>query len=699
MAYKTEDIHNICIVGHSSVGKTTIIDNLAFYAKVVSRLGKVFDGTSISDFQPDEIEKKISLNTSLVSFEHKGKKLNFLDTPGFQDYIGEAVSALRAADIALIVIGADEGIHFSTRKFIKEANKDNLGKVFFINKLDKDNTDFETSFEELKSTLKTGVVPLEYPIGEGSKLGGIINLLTMKAYIYTDNAGNFNEIVIPAGLKAKADEFRLKMIEGIAEGDDKLIEKYLAGETLLDEEIHSALDDGLLKGKISAVLCGSAEKAIGMNSLLEIIDFYMPTPADRHEIDIKDLASNSETHVKVDPTAPFSALVFKTFTEPHLGDLNYIRIFSGSLHTGQDVKNVNKNVTERIGQMFTMLGKEKKEVKEAFAGDIVVLVKLRDSVVGHTLCDLKVNWQFPEIEFPKPVLDLAIVTREKADEDKLSIGLHKLLQQDPTLRMRFDTELKQTIISGMGEQQIELLKKQLLRRFNIHIDLEKPGVAYRETIKKHYKAQGRHKKQSGGHGQFGDCWIEIDPLPLDYEKDFEFEDKIFGGSIPGKYVPSVEKGIIDAMSKGILAGYKVIKVKAAVVDGSYHSVDSSDIAFQIAGNIAFRAAAEKASPVLLEPINKVKIFVSDTYLGDVMGNLNSRRGKISGMDDEDGMKIINAFVPDAEMFKYSNDLRSMTQGTGTFEMGFDHYEEVPHDQSVKIIEQAQKYKEEQQTSH
>ncbi len=688
MAITTENIHNICIVGHSTTGKTTIIDALAFQAGATSRFGKVSDGTSISDYQPDEIEKKTSVSTTLVSFEHKGKKLNFLDTPGFQDFIGEAVSALRAVDIALIVIGADEGIHFSTKKIIKEATKDSLGKIFFINKLDKSGTDYELIYKLLKETLKTGVVPLEIPIGTGEKLIGVVNLLNMKAY-ETIN-GQYKEMDIPDNMKAKADEFRLKMVEGIAEGDDKLIEKYLAGESLTDDEIHAALDEGMLKGKISAVLCGSAEKQIGVSSLLDIIDFYMPTPADRQQIDVTDLSTGDVDHIKIDALAPLTALIFKTFTEPHLGDLNFVRIFSGTLKSGQDVKNSSKNITERIGQMYSMFGKEKKELKEAVAGDVVVLVKLRESSVGQTLCDMKMNIQFPTINFPKPVLDMALVTKDKSDDDKLSMGLHKLLSQDPTLRLRIDPELKQTILSGMGEQHIEMVKKQLLRKFNIHIELEKPKVAYRETIKKHSKAQGRHKKQSGGHGQFGDCWIEIEPLPLQHQKDFEFEDKIFGGAIPGKYVPSVEKGILEAMGRGILAGYPVIKVKAAVVDGSYHSVDSSDIAFQIAGAIAFKAAAEKASPVILEPINKVKIYVSDTYLGDVMGNLNSRRGKISGMDDEDGMKMINAFVPDAEMYKYANDLRSLTQGTGTFEMEFDHYEEVPHDLSVKIIEQAQK---------
>jgi elongation factor G len=688
----SSDIRNIAVVGHSGTGKTTIVDALAWQAKAVSRLGKVLDGTSISDYQPDEIEKKMSINSSLISFESKGKKLNILDTPGFQDFIGESICALRAVDIALIVVGADQGVQFTTRKFIKEAGKDMLGKVFFINKLDKEATDFESVLADLKNTLKTGVVPMEIPIGSAQNFKGVISLLHMKAFEYAPD-GSVKEGEVPADMKTKAEEYRMKMIEGIAEGDDKLIEKYFDTGSLTDEEIHTGLVEGLLKGKVSAVLCGSAEKMIGMQSLLDIIDFYMPSPEDRHEVPVMNLNTKTEERIKVDVNAPVSGFIFKTATEPHVGDLNYLRLFTGDLKPGMDLKNVNKDTVERIGQMFTFLGKEKKEIKEAVAGDICVLVKLRDSSVGHTLCDTHFGYHYADIDFPKPLIEVALVTKDKSDEDRLSNALHKLLVQDPTLHMRIDPELKQTIISGMGEQQIEYLKKQLLRKFNVKIDLERPRVAYKETIKKVSKAQGKYKKQSGGHGQYGDCWLELQPMPMNGEKDFEFEDKIFGGSIPSKYVPSVEKGVIEAMSKGYLAGFKMIKLKAIVYDGSYHDVDSSDIAFQVAGSMGFRNAVAGAVPVILEPVNKVRIFVSDAYLGDVMGDLNGRRGKIVGMDDEDGLRIVNALVPDAEMYKYANTLRSLTQGIGTFEMVFDHYEEVPHDISQKIQEQYQKQKE------
>ena len=691
---KPADIRNIAIVGHSSTGKTTLVDWLAWQAKAVPRLGKVGEGNSISDYQPDEIEKKISLYTSLVSFEYKSKKLNFLDTPGFQDFIGETLGALRAVDIALIVLGADQGVQFSTKRYIKESQKNGLCKIFFINRLDKEQTDFDTAFEGLKSHLKSGVVPLEIPIGSGPGLKGVVNLLTMKAVDHS--SGEEKEIDIPADMKSDAAEYRQMMMDAVAEADDTLIEKYLESGTLTDDELLKGFVKGMTSGKLSAVLCGAAEKGIGVLSLLEILSTVAPSPADRQTVSVTDQNGNKAVDLAIDPAGPFVGFVFKTMTEPHVGDLNFVRVWSGMVRTGMDVKDTRKNSSERVGQVFSFLGKEKKETKEAVAGDICVLVKLKDVATGDTICDMKSSFLFPAVEFPKPLIDIAIVPKDKADEDKMGTSLHKLLAQDPTLKMRTDSELKQTIISGMGEQQIENLRKQLQRKFNVNIELERPKVAYRETIKKSAKAQGRHKKQSGGHGQYGDCWLELQPLPLNASEDFVFEDNIFGGSIPSKFIPSVEKGVIEAMNRGVISGHKVIKVKCIVYDGSYHDVDSSDIAFQIAGSLGFRNAVELASPVVLEPINRVKIFISNQYVGDVIGDLNGRRGKISGMDDEEEMKIISSFVPDAEMYKYANILRSMTQGTGTFEMEFDHYEEVPHDISKKIVDQYQKLRAEHQ---
>jgi elongation factor G len=683
---KPVDIRNLVILGNSATGKTTLTDLLAFQAKASPRLGKVSDGSSISDYQPDEIEKKISIYTSLVGFEYKGKRINCLDTPGFQDFIGEPLSAIRAADVGLCVLVPDQPVPFAVKRFVKECRKNSLGVAFFVNKMDKEGADFGAALENIKGYLKTGVAPVAIPAGSGASFKGVVDVLNMK--FYAPAGGPENETEIPADLKGLADEYRKKMIEAVAECDDKLLEKYFETESLTEEEIQHGFVEGLESGKLSLVFAGAADKCSGASALLDTLINDMPSPADRPPVAAKD--GDKDITINPDPAAPFSAFVFKTSLEPHMGDMNFVRVFSGTVKSGMDVHNSSKNSTERVGQIFLLTGKERKEVKEVSAGEICVMVKLKDTQTGHTLCDAKAAVQFPPISFPKPVMDVAIMAKDKADEDKLGTGLHKILLQDPTLRMRMDPELKQTILSGVGEQQMESVKRQLKNKFNVNIEFERPRVAYRETIKKPAKAQGRHKKQTGGHGQYGDCWLELSPLPLNHPVDFEFEDNIVGGKIPSKYIPAVEKGVKDSMSRGIISGNKVIKVKVGVFDGSYHDVDSSDLAFQIAGSLGFKNAAELAAPVILEPINKVRIFVADAYLGDVMGDLNGRRGKIIGMDDDEDMKVVQAFVPDSEMYKYSNDLRSMTQGTGNFEMEFDHYLEVPHDVSAKIVEHYQK---------
>jgi len=689
---KSADIRNIVILGATGVGKTTLTDLIAFTAGCSQRFGKVADGSSISDFQPDEIEKKISLYTSLISFGFKDKWINILDTPGSQDFIGEPLSAIRAADIALFVVASDQPIPFVIKKFVKNCRLYSLGIVFFVNKMDKDGTNFSQSFQNIKTFMKSSVAPVTIPAGEGNSYKGVIDVYSMKFY----PAGEDKEKEIPSEFKSIAEEYRKKLIEAVAETDDSLMEKYLETESLSDEDTQKGLVSGLKEGKLSIVLAGSAEKSSGANALLDVIVKHLPSPVDRAPVEAVS-SDNKTVSLKADPDGVFAALVFKTLLEPHMGDMNFVRVFSGTVKTGEDVQNSNKNSFERIGQMFHFTGKDRKEVREVIAGDICVMVKLKDTGTGDTLCSQKSFLKFPLIEFPKPVIDTALVIKDKADEDRLGNAIHKILQQDPTLKMRMDPELKQTILSGVGEQQLEVVKRQLQRKFNVNIEFEKPKVAYRETIKKTAKAQGRYKRQTGGHGQYGDCWLELTPLPLNHPVDFEFEDRIVGGKIPSKYIPAVEKGVKEAMNKGIISGHKVIKVKVAVYDGSYHEVDSSDIAFQIAGSLGFKNAAEQASPVVLEPVNKVKIYVSENYLGDVMGDLNSRRGKIIGMEDEEDMKVIQAYVPDAEMYKYSNDLRSITQGTGTFEMEFDHYQEVPHDISVKIIEEYQKSREKEET--
>lgn len=689
---KPEDIRNIVVLGHSSCGKTSLSDAILFNAKVVTRFGKVEDGTSVLDYLDEEVKRKLSISTALAQFSYKNKKINLLDTPGYVDFIGEPISAIRAADIAVIVIDGVEGVQFGTIKLIKEADKSQLSKIVFINKLDKENSDFEKVMEKLKNILKKGLTPVTIPVKENKKLTGIINVFENKFYKSTD--GKEDKADIPENYKSIAEEYRIKMIEAIAETDDTLMEKYFDQGTLPDEDIKSGFIKGIVNGAIIPIFAGSALLNAGINSLLEFITDSAPSPVDRQPVKATLLEHKKDIECKAEPTALLKAFVFKTQTEPHIGELNFVRVFSGTLRNGDEVYNSVKDTSEKIGQINFLFGKEKKETKEVTAGDIGVLVKLKETSVGDTLCDPKERVKFASIDFPTPLLEIAIIPKTKADQEKLSTSLHKLLEEDPTVKIKVDPELKQTILSGMGEIQLNIFISNLKNKYNVNVDIERPKVPYRETIKKRAKAQGKYKRQTGGRGQYGDCWIEIEPLPLNSENDFEFVDKIVGGVIPSKYIPAVEKGVKEAMGKGILANYPVIKVRATVYDGSFHPVDSSDIAFQIAGSLAFKNAAADANLVLLEPIMKLKIFTPEEYMGDVISDLNSRRGKILGMDDEAGVKVIHAYVPEAELYKYINDLKSITQGSGTFEKEFSHYEEVPPDISQKIIEQRKKEAEE-----
>ncbi len=689
---KSENIRNIVVLGHSSCGKTSLSDAILYNAKAVTRLGKVDDGTSILDYLDEEVKRKLSISIGLAQFHFKNRKINLLDTPGYVDFIGEPISAVRAADVAIIVVDGVEGVQFGTIKLVKEAEKAQLSKIVFINKLDKENADYEKVMEKLKNIFKKGLTPVTIPVKEGTNLTGVINVFENKYYKINNN--ELQSLEIPDNLKSNAEDYRVKMIEAIAETDDSLMEKYFDQGTLSEEDIKSGFIKGIVQGTIIPIFAGSALFNIGVYSLLEFIIDSAPSPVDRLAVKAMLLGTEKEIECKADPSQPLKAFVFKTQTEPHIGELNFVRVFSGTLNNGDEVYNSIKDTTEKIGQINFLFGKEKKETKNVIAGDIAVLVKLKETTVGDTLCDPKEKVKFSPIDFPTPLLEIAIVPKTKSDQEKLSTSLHKLLEEDPTVKIKVDPELKQTILSGMGEIQLDIFISNLKNKYNVNVETERPKVPYRETIKKKSKAQGKYKKQTGGRGQYGDCWIEIEPLPLNSEQDFEFVDKIVGGVIPSKYIPAVEKGVKEAMQKGIIANYPVIKVRATVYDGSFHPVDSSDIAFQIAGSLAFKNAATNANVVLLEPIMKLKIFIPEEYMGDVISDLNGRRGKILGMDDEAGVKVINAYVPEAELYKYINDLKSITQGSGTFEKEFSHYEEVPYDISQKIVEQRKKEAEE-----
>ncbi len=688
----TENIRNIAVIGHNGTGKTSLCDALLYEANAVKRFGKVDDGTSVFDYSDEEINRKISISNSLAQFEYNNKRINLIDTPGYADFIGEPISALRAVDIVVSVIDAVEGIQFTTIKLLKIAQKNNLSKVLFVNKMDKENANYDDAINKVKDVVKTGVMPLTIPIKEGGEIKGVINVFENKAYFLKGEHVQVTDI--PDNLKVESEDYRLKMIEAIAESKDSLMEKYFDKGTLSEDDIHNGLKEGILNGSITPVFSGVAEHNIGIHSLLDFIDSSSPSPADRDTVKAVKVGSNEEIECKEDPKVSLKAFVFKTETEPHVGELNFVRIFSGTLNYGDEFYNSTKDVIEKAGQINYLIGKDKKDVKKLIAGDIGVLLKLKKTNVGDTICASSDKVKFPEIEFPYPLLNIAIKAKSKADEDKLSGSLHKLLEEDPTINVNVDSELKQTIISGMGEIQLNIFISNLKNKYNVEVELEDPKIPYRETIKSASEAQGKYKKQTGGRGQYGDCWLKIEPLPSDSKENFEFVNKIVGGSIPGKYIPSVEKGVKETLTKGVLAGYPIIKVKATVYDGSYHNVDSSDIAFQIAGSMAFKKASDSAKLTLLEPVMKLKVYSPETYMGDIMSDLNSRRGKIIGMEDQAGLKIINAYVPQAELNKYINELKSITQGSGTFESGFARYDEVPFELSKKIIEEVKKEKEE-----
>lgn len=691
MSLTTENIRNIAIIGHNGTGKTSLSDAILYEAKAVSRLGKVDDGSSVFDYTDEEIKRKISISNSIAQFMYNNKKINLIDTPGYVDFIGEPISALHAVDSVIAVIDAVEGIGFNTIKLLNEAQKNNLSKILFINKIDKENANYDQAIVNVKNIVKTGVMPLTIPIKEGNDVKGVINVFENKAYYLHED--KVEAIDIPEDLKSQAENYRIKMVEAIAETKDELMEKYFDQGSLPEEDIINGLKQGILNGSITPVFSGVADKNIGVHSLLNFIESSSPSPADRKEVKAFQMDGKTEVECNPDSSASLKAFIFKTEVEPHMGELNFVRVFSGTMNYGTEYYNSIKEVQEKIGSINNLVGKNKKDEKTIIAGDIGVLLKLKQTKVGDTLCSASEKVRFPAIEFPNSLLDVAIVAKTKSDEDKLSSSLHKMLEEDPTIKIYVDPELKQTIIRGMGEIQIDIFIKNLKNKYNVEVDLEKPKIPYRETIKKTSEAQGKYKKQTGGRGQYGDCWLKIEPISNN-NGDFEFVNKITGGSIPGKYIPSVEKGVKESLAKGILAGYPVIKIRATVYDGSYHNVDSSDIAFQIAGSMALKHASENARLVLLEPIFKIKVYSPDQYMGDIMSDLNSRRGKIFGMEDEAGLKIINAYVPQAEMNKYINELKSITQGSGTFESAFDHYDDVPHDISQKIIEEAKKEKEE-----
>jgi len=672
--YNTQDLRNISIVGSGSTGKTQLAEAILFSAKAIDRLGKVDSGNTVCDYNEDEIERKISINSSIAFCEWKDKKINIIDTPGYADFAGEVIGALSVVEISIVNVCASSGVEMGTETKWEYVQKSKKPSIIFINRMDKENANFDKVEKSLKEKLTPNVAPVSIPVGSGDEFSGVINLITNKAII------EGKEVEIPEDMVAKAKEYREKLIEVIASSEDALIEKYLEGQELGPEETKSALKKGIVEHRIVPVLCGSGLQNIGIDQLLDFVVEYAPSPME------------NEGEVKIDPNGPFSALVFKTFSEPHLGIINYLKIYSGKISTGSDVINNTKSSSERMGQIAFVRGKTRIEVKEGEAGDIIAVVKLKDTGPNDVLCDPKKTVSIPKINFPEPVVDMAVYPKSKGEEEKIANALSTAMREDPTLKFGMNKETKEMVVSGMGSLQLEIMSRRVKARYGVEVELRMPKIAYKETIHASADVQGKYKRQSGGRGQYGDCWIKAEPL--ERGKGFEFVNKIFGGAIPSQYIPAVEKGIVQSMEKGVIAGYPVVDVKVTLYDGSFHEVDSSNLAFEIAGSMAFRKGVEQAKPFILEPVMEIEAIVPEEFMGSVMGDLNSRRGRVLGMEREGKKQVIKALVPQRELFNYATDLRSLTKGSGEHKMKFSHYEEVPPNVTQPLIEAYQKAKEE-----
>jgi elongation factor G len=681
--YSSDNIRNVALISHGGAGKTSLTEALLFTSGEINRLGKIDAGNTTTDFDPDEIRKQVTINVGLAPLEWAGTKINLLDTPGYFDFIGDVLGALRVADSVVTVVCAVSGVEVGTEKVWGYANQFNLPRCVVINKLDRENADFEKTLDQLRTYFGLNVAPLQMPIGKESNYKGVVDLVRQKALIFSGDGMKITEEDIPSDLSGQAKELREKLIESIAEADDTLLEKYLEGETLNDEEVNRGLRQGVLNGKIVPVLCAAASKNFGTQPLLDLIKQYMPSPLDQAELKGHLPGSEEEVSRKPSPDEPLSAFVFKTLADPYVGRINYFRVYSGKITPDSQIYNSTKDVVERFGQVFSMRGKNQIAMDEVVTGDIACVAKLQETATGDTFCDRSKPIVFPPLAFPEPVISFAVEPKTKGDEDKVMGGLSRFLEEDPTFRLERRAETKQTVISGLGELHLEIIVSRLAQKFGVEVDFTTPKVPYKETIRGQSRVEGKHKKQSGGRGQFGHVFIEMEPAETG--QGLVFEDKIFGGSVPRQYIPAVEKGVREAMEEGVVAGYPVVDVVVKLVDGSYHTVDSSEMAFKIAAGQAFKKGMEQAGAVLLEPILNVEVVIPDAYMGDIMGDLNSKRGRIQGMEPEDGLQKIRAQVPMVEMFKYSIDLRSMTQGRGFFSMAFSHYEEVPHQVAEQVV--------------
>jgi len=685
--FTTENIRNISLLGHRGSGKTTLVESILYVKDYIKRKGDVENGTTVSDFDKEEIRRIFSINTSLIPVEHNDVKLNFLDTPGYFDFVGEVVSALRVSASAVLVLDATAGVEVGTEKAWKLLEERKLPRIIFVNKMDKGYVNYPKLLNELKEKFGKKIAPFCIPIGEKDEFKGFVNVVDMVGRVF--DGKECVDTPIPADIDVS--EVRNLLFEAIAETDEALMDKYFAGEEFTKEEIVKGLHKGVVNGDIVPVMVGSAQQNIGIHTLLNYLELYMPCPTELFSCQRigEDPTTQQEKIVKISSENPFSAIVFKTLVDPFIGKISFFKVNSGTIKKETEVFNPKKNKKERIAQILTMQGNKQIELDELCAGDIGATTKLQFTQTGDTLCDKNFPVVFNKIRFPKPNIYSGVLPADKNDDEKLSTAIQRVMEEDPTFVMSRNYETKQLLIGGQGEKHLYIILCKIKNKFGVHAELEDVIVSYRETILGKAEVEGKHKKQSGGAGQYGDVFIRFEHS----DKDFEFVDEIKGGVVPRNYIPAVEKGLIEAKEKGVLAGYPVINFKATLYDGSYHPVDSNDLSFKLAAILAFKAGMEKAKPVLLEPFVRMEIRIPEEYMGDVMGDLNKRRGRVLGMDHtETGEQLLLAEVPEAEILKYSIDLRALTQGRGEFEYEFVRYEEVPENISKRIIEERSKDK-------
>jgi elongation factor G len=692
---ETSKIRNIALVAHGSAGKTTLTEALLFCSGATTRLGRVEDGTTTTDFDEDEIRRRISISTALAWVEWKGHKLNLVDTPGFAAFLADARNALRVVDGAVVVVGATDGVKVQTEKVWSTAAALGLPRAVYLSKMDRERADFTRAVEDVRKHLSASAVPVQIPIGQESGFVGVVDLVRMRALRFTpDGNGKPAEESIPEAVRELADRQRAALVEAVAEADDRLLEKYLEAGELSESEVRDGLLRGVREQKIFPILCGAPARNIGVPPLMDLVVEAFPSPLDRPPVEGVDAKGNA-VRCEAKDGGTLAALVFKTIADPFAGKVTMFRIYSGTMTSDSSVLNVSKGVKERIGQLLLIRGKQQTATEALGAGDIGAIVKLKETGTGDTLCDEKTTVRLPEISFPAPVISFAVEPKAKGDEDKMSIAFGRLREEDPTIQIRYDPQTRETVVSGMGRAHVEIVAERLKRKFGVEVTLKTPRVPYKETIKARVReVQGRHKKQTGGRGQFGDCWIHMEPMPRG--GGFEFSNQIVGGAIPRNFIPAVEKGIVEAMERGAVAGYQVVDFKVILYDGSTHPVDSSEMAFKLAGRLAFRKAMTQAKPTLLEPIMTVEVVAPGECMGDIVGDLNSKRGRVLGIDAKGRNQAVKANVPLAEMLEFDPRLRSITGDRGDYSMEFSHYEEVPAHIQEKIIAEAKPVEEEEE---